>query len=163
MRLTRIVVPLAAALVFTSGCSVESGGSVGLTKDAQGHLLAVVVICRGYIDGLTLYRDDTSNSDAHSNDRERWASGSPIKSGATLDLSDPEPGWKVVTPLSVLNPGQEVRIYGWTHKSRWSADGPVFHVSDLARVDSDHILSALSDPNGLVPRADFRALACGGQ
>ncbi len=161
MRLIGVVALVSTALLLTSGCTVEVGGSVGLTKDAQGRLLAVVVVCHGYIDGLTMYRDDTENSDAHSNDRGRWMNESPIKRDTTLDLVGPGLGWKTVVPLAVLTPGQEVRIYGWTNKSRWSADGPAFQVSDLARLDSEHILSALSDPNELVPRAEFRALACG--
>ncbi len=156
-----------AALLLTSACTVETGGSVGLTRDAEGHLLAVVVVCQGYIDGLTLYRDDTSNPDSRSNDRGEWVSDSPIKTEASLDLSAPGPGWTSVKSLEPLDPAQEFRIYGWTHKNRWSAGGPTFRVSDIARLDRGHILVDPSTANekrtrdGLVPIAEFRALACG--
>ena len=167
MSLLRVVGPVVAALLLTSACTVESGGSVGLTKDAQGHLLAVVVMCRGYVDGLTVYRDDTANSDSHANDRGKWESESPIRSEATLNLSVPGVGWKSIVPFAPLAMSQEFRIYAWTKANKWSADGPTFRATDLGRLDGDHILFGPSEAkakqtdHGLIPRAQFRALACG--
>lgn len=166
MKFPRVLLYAVSPLFLATACTVESGGTVGLTEDAQGHLVAVVIMCRGYIDGMTLYRDDTSNSDDSANDRGKWEHIGAIKGAGTLDLTAPGDGWTAKVPLAPLRASQEVRLYGWTRSNKWSADGPTFHPSDLTRLDSKHILFAPSSANesktdhGLVPSDQFRALAC---
>jgi hypothetical protein len=167
MRRRALACTGAGALLFlTSACTADSGGSVGLTRDASGHLVAVIEMCRGYVDGLTLYRDDTNNGDSHKNDRGKWVSSKHIKSAATVDLSAPSNGWKAETSLVDLAPRQEVRLYGWSKSSKWSVDGPTFYPDALARLDSDHILfgpTAAQEKHtdhGLIPRNRFREFAC---
>jgi hypothetical protein len=140
---------------------------VGLTRDGQGRLIAVVAICKGYINGLTLYRDDTDDSDSHKNDRGSWESSSPIEASARLTLSDPESGWSATTPLVTLESGHRFTIYGWTDDSKWTAGGPSFRASDLKRLDQEHVLFAPSmardteTDHGLISADRFRSLACG--
>lgn len=114
MRFPRVWLYAVSPLLLTTACTVQSGGTVGLTKNAQGHLVAVVVMCRGYIDGMTLYRDDTSNSDDSANDRGKWEHSGAIKGEGTLDLAAPGDGWTTNIPLAPLSASQEVRLYGWT-------------------------------------------------
>ncbi len=165
MSLRRRVAGSALALalvVLLAGCSVEPGGVVGLTLDSGGQPVAVVSVCKGYIDGVTVWLEE----DGKERDLGSWRRETAIRDEAALSLKEPGTGWATARGLGSLPAGPQLHIYGWTAKNRWSAPGPAFTTSDLAalrpsevwyeRYDADKDESVMA----FVSRDQFRAEAC---
>lgn len=104
---------LAALVVATlSGCTVEFGTVLGLTKDETGRVQAVAAVCSGYIDSVAV-------TDA---ELERVLVGrdfdEKVQTAGAVYLTDgPETG--------ELTDGDELSVLiGATSDTRWQATGP---------------------------------------
>lgn len=154
-------------LLLTSACSPDAAGEVGLTIDGQGRLVALIAVCHGYLDGVSLYRSDTNNSDDASNDRGEWQHSGRIKFDARLTMEAPEESWTPTTRLRPLEADHRFTVYAWTKSSDWTAGGPGFRVSDLRRLDAYHVLMLRSSEeeeksvSPFAPVSRFHDLACG--
>ena len=164
MPSTRFTLParvaVAACLGFTlSGCTVEAGSVVGLSVSADGHLLAVVAVCKGYLDGVSVYSGEGSEV----RDDGRWQHTGRFSGNATLDLQVPDGVWTTKTALA-LDPARRQSIYGWTKDNRWSAVGPDFHASDLNKMRTGQVWIERVQGDGfittLVPMAKFHESVC---
>ncbi len=156
------VVASAAAMLGVAGCSVESGGVVGLTIDGSGQPVAVIAVCEGYIDGVSVWSDRQGTEV----DLGSWKRSEPVIDLSKLSLQTPGPEWTEERDLAELPASERVQIYGWTTKNRWSASGPGFTVEDLARLRADAVwFEEYDDGAGewvmtYVAEKDFRAAAC---
>lgn len=152
------------ALALT-GCTVEPGGVVGLSVDADGRTMAVVAVCDedAYLDGLALYADDAEDTE---DPLGQWVRSEAITRTAELVLARPGPQWTAEHSLALLPPSSRLKIYAWTSKNRWSADGPNFIAADLARLHPDQVWFERYDEssetfvNTFVNADDFSADAC---
>jgi hypothetical protein len=150
-----------AGLLVLGGCTVESGSRVGLSVDAEGRPVAVVAVCKGYLDGLTIYSGH--GSDEH--DDAKWQHIGRLQADATLTLEEPGDDWKVVRPME-LKPRQSYSIYGWTKANRWSAQGPDFNEADLRRLRAGQVWYESNDggfQNVFTSAAEFHTIACSDQ
>ena len=160
-RVAHCAVALAVAGALT-GCSVEVGGVVGLTVGPNGDLVAVVAVCDGYLDGLSVYQGGGSEERKLGS----WQRQEPIVEEAELSLAGPSSEWTTKQPLGRLPQVTELSVYGWTVKNRWSAVGPTFAAEDLAGLRSGEVWFEQYDQasdrnvNAFVPRSDFRREAC---
>jgi hypothetical protein len=109
-----------------SACNVEAGSQIGLSVTNDGHPLAVVAICKGYLDGVSVY----SGSGSKERDDGRWRHADRITSDTTLNLDQPAEGWSTEQPLT-LEGSRGYSVYGWTKANRWSATGLDFTRADL--------------------------------
>lgn len=115
-------------VIGATGCTVEAGGVVGLTATPDSAPVAVLAVCEGYIDGLTLYDVDAGDDAPTSGS---WRHQGRLAGQVSLDLERPGPEWVTEQVLQPLLPGKRYRLYGWTEKNRWSADGPHITAEDL--------------------------------
>ena len=109
-----------ALVALLAGCSVEPGGVVGLTLDPGGRPVAVVAVCKGYINGVTVWLEE----DGKERDLGSWRRETASLDEAVLSIREPGTGWVTARGLGSLPVGPQLHIYGWTEKNRWSAPGP---------------------------------------
>jgi hypothetical protein len=136
MGRTRRFGAAAAACVLLSlgltGCTVEPGGSLGLTVDAAGQPVIVVQMCKGYLDGATLY-EDVDNPDDN-DDNGSWKVEPRVTGFSQFSLAKGGDGWKLEQPLKPLAAKAKYSIYGWTEDNRWSADQLPVTLDEIAKL-----------------------------
>ncbi len=144
-----------------AGCTVAPGGVVGLTIDG-GQPVAVIAVCEGYIDGVSVWADRQGKEV----DLGSWKRIEPVTDFGRLSLQAPGPEWTEERDLGTLPASERVHIYGWTTKNRWSARGLGFTGEDLARLRADAVWFEEYDDGAdewvktHASEKDFRAAAC---
>ncbi|GAA0950677.1 hypothetical protein GCM10009554_51000 [Kribbella koreensis] len=127
---------MAAACVMLSlgltGCTVEDGGALGLTVDAAGKPVIVVQMCKGYLDGATLYEDVENPGDDDHNGR--WTVEPRVTGFSQFSLADGGNGWKLEGSLKPLAAQVKYVIYGWTEDNRWMALHLPVTLDEIARL-----------------------------
>ncbi|WP_369034125.1 hypothetical protein [Streptomyces adonidis] len=146
-----------AALTTTSGCTVPIDAVAGISVNADGDLLGVMMVCGHQIDGATLYVAD-SDSEA---DVGSWTAARPLKAGlATWPLDAPAAGWTATTSLKPLTARTTYTLYGWTEDNSWSSTSVSFTLTDLDRLTPGTVRYEGEESAVTVPVAEFKARAC---
>ncbi|TQS46861.1 hypothetical protein [Cryptosporangium phraense] len=127
---------LVSLLATLSGCSVPQGGFTGVSVDASGQPVAVIAVCKGWIDGVVLYRDDGEKLITLGN----WDSDQRIRRYAAVSLIAPPTGWTADHPLDVLQPNTVYSIFGGTDSSKWSTLSVDFTVEELRDISPGEVL-----------------------
>lgn len=133
----RHVAGLGATVALLSGCTVPVVGMAGVGLDANGELVGYLSVCEDHIDGATLYLD--SSNPERSVDAGIWEALAPVTRSARWSMTDPSDGWTALTRLTVLQPGREYTLYGWTNDNSAATTSVTFtleEVQDLARAAS---------------------------
>jgi hypothetical protein len=141
-----------AAAIALTGCTVKEGAVVAVGVDATGARIGVMLVCRGHIDGATVYRG--------SKDYGKWTAVGGAPAVSTWRFASGGDGW-TVTKVADLTPGVEYTIYGWTKNNSWSAGGLAFTVSQLTQLRPGQVL--YFGPGGkdtVAGLADFTAHGC---
>lgn len=155
-----MVVAAGASPLLLGGCTVEVGGAVGPTLTEAGEVAAVLVACEGYLDGVTVYRDDDPDGPSVG----EWDAETRITDTATIPLTA-APLETAVNQLG-LEDGAAYLIYGWTEDNRWSARHEQFTAADVQALRVDEVWFSTwdaeteTDGGAYVPAADFRDIAC---
>ena len=155
-----LLLTVGSASLVLSGCTVETGGRVGLTLTPGGEVAAVLVACTGYPDGVTVYQRQGARE---SSVVEREAA-ERITDSATIALS--KGPLEAATEQLALTPGARGTIYGWSEDNRWSASHVDFTSEDIRALRQDEVwfTSWVSDDEPdvgvFVPIADFPTVAC---
>lgn len=112
------------------GCTVTSHGLVGISRNGDGSLSAVVQMCDGHVDSVVVYA----------------GSGGPSSETVEqVDFPGPVMGFDAV-PLSQnfesdTSEFTQLRIFAGSADNTSSADGPTFAASELRAIQGDKILS----------------------
>ncbi|MFF3375107.1 hypothetical protein ACFYXF_19420 [Streptomyces sp. NPDC002680] len=155
----RLVGALAAcaALTTTSGCTVPIDAVAGISVNADGDLLGVMMVCGHHIDGATLYAAD-SDSEA---DLGSWSAARPLKAGlATWSLDAPATGWTATTSLKPLTAKTTYTLYGWTEDNSWSSSSVSFTTADRDGLTPGTVRYEGDESAVTVPVAEFKARVC---
>lgn len=169
MRRRRNVLAAAcvAALATVSGCTVPIAGAMGVTVDADGRPMGLLMVCHDHIDGATLYTDSEPDNpdDSRSVEVGRWSSDESVKGFATWPLDTAGDGWSVDKSLQPLRKNREYHLYGWTRDSSWSTGNVNFTPADLAALTSGRVRywSGEGEDYETGSVEDFRADACQGR
>ncbi|MFF1293776.1 MULTISPECIES: hypothetical protein [unclassified Streptomyces] len=169
MRRGRIVLAAAgvAALAAVSGCTVPIAGATGITVDADGRPMGVLMVCHDHIDGATLYTDSKPADPDESRSVEvgRWSGDASVKGFATWPLDTAGDGWSVEKPLQALKKDRSYHLYGWTRDSSWSTGDVTFTPADLATLTPGRVRywSGEGDDYETGSVEDFRSRACQGR
>lgn len=120
------------------GCeTVVFDGVTGISVDARGAPVAVLAICEGEIDALTLYTDSADKSITVG----EWDRGEPITGSATVPLAAPDNTWSVSKPMGVIRPGVAYALFGGTHDNRWATAHVAFSAERLAKLRPSQVLT----------------------
>ncbi len=155
-----MVLAVGTSPLLLGGCTVEIGGAVGLTVTDAGEVAAVLVACEGYLDGVTVYRDDDPDGPGVG----EWDATSRVTDTATIPLTE-APLEAAVEQLGLAD-GALYLIYGWTEDNRWSASHEQFKAADVQALRVDEVwfstwnAETKIDGGAFVPAADFRGVAC---
>jgi hypothetical protein len=147
---------VAGCLAAVSGCTVPTGGVIGVTVDAEGKAVVVVQMCEGHIDGATMHRDDETFG--------RWEVSSPVTGFSQFDLETGGNGWAVADELVGRDSELRYTIYGWSNDNNWSATSVEFSNRDLAEQKPGSVL--VLEPETNLTRSesleDFKTKTCEG-
>jgi hypothetical protein len=154
MRSAAIAVPIIAATAGLTGCSVTPGAVAGLTKDVAGNTMAIVTVCRGCLDWLTIYSGEDGRDDGS------WQHNGQLTGSAQFLLSAPGAEWMVVAPLRPFEAGREYSLHGWTDADEWAATGPSFTTKTLAALEPGHVVIQGEEGATELSMQDFAAVAC---
>ena len=155
-----LVMAVSASPLLLAGCTVETGGAVGLTVTGAGEVAAVLVVCQGYLDGVTVYRDDDSDGPSVG----EWDAETRITDTATIPLTE-APLDSALEQLGIEDRAAYL-IYGWTEDNRWSANHERFTAADVLALRVDEVWFSTWDAETetaggvYVPVADFREVVC---
>jgi hypothetical protein len=151
------------ALVLT-GCTVPSGGVVGVTVDAQGNPVIVVQMCEGHIDGATMYKPDPDPDRMPPQDEimGRWEVAAPVTGFSQFQLDTGGNGWAVVDTLVGRDPRTPYTIYGWSNDNSWSASHLSFSDRELDDLQPGTVLvpETEGDANKTESLADLKTKSC---
>lgn len=153
-----LVVTVGASSLWLGGCTVEIGGTVGLTMTGAGEVAAVLVACQGYLDGVTVYQDEDGPNVGE------WEAKTRITDVATIVLT--EGPAEAATDQLGLDPGATNLIYGWTKDNRWSAGHEAFTAADVRALRVNEVWFTAWDRHDetyesvYVPIEDFPDIAC---
>jgi hypothetical protein len=140
------------------------GSMVGVTVDTSGSPVAVIMVCRGHLDGIDF------NWEAAEEGRTvgSWRAQKPLqpREFVTLPLlaRTTIPGWMTVqTPPSSLPNLPGWGVAGWTTDRTWAAQ-TLFQRSDLRHLSPDTVrwgyLDSSGGWSGTTSVSDFREHAC---
>ena len=116
LRALPSVVCTAGIAVALSGCTVPSGGVLGFERLADGTVSAVVQMCKGGVDGVTIYVSDSDVLGEWEFDEHVTDEGS-VPLGAGVEAS--------------IDPAKEYSSYAWSDDNSWSAHGPGLTQADI--------------------------------
>jgi hypothetical protein len=138
--------------IALAGCTVRQGAVVAIGADANGARIGVLLVCRGHIDGVTVYRGSKNYA--------KWTAVGGAPAVSTWNLETGGDGW-VVTQVPQLATDADYTIYGWTKNNAWSAGGLDFTVSQLNQLRPGEVLYyGPSGKDAIAPLADFTAHGC---
>jgi len=149
------------AVETLTGCTVESGAVAGVGVDADGNSVGYLQVCVGdaHIDGATVYTDGANDN------LGSWQSSTPVDDFTSWSMTEPDGGWRTLTPLATLK-DKQYALYGWTKDDTWSAVDVTFRADDLARLEPGQVLyskydgSVGSESGAVVDVQQFRDTAC---
>ncbi|WP_232838519.1 hypothetical protein [Streptomyces geranii] len=148
-----------AALATTSGCGVPVDAVAGISVDAEGRLLGVIMVCGHHIDGASLYipRDEPDKNVTVGH----WTAEHPLKPGLTTwPLNTPAAGWTATKYPNSLTARTTYTLYGWTKDNSWSASSISFTTADRDRLTPDMVRYQDYESTVTVPVAEFKTKAC---
>ncbi len=143
-----------------AACSPATEGAVGITRGADGRLVAVVESCSKPIDSLVISRVDTPGYVG------QWSPVSAASGRAEVSLQGASPGWRTVVPPAEFEPTQTYKmVAGATSADTTYRTRPLFfRGDDLAGVSPGLVLvgapGSEDDPQRLVAVGEFAGAAC---
>ncbi|MGN6246233.1 MAG: hypothetical protein ACTHQ3_21500 [Motilibacteraceae bacterium] len=160
---TVLLAGVVGALAVVTACTVEEGAVAGIGVDAQGRPVGYLQVCRGHVDGATVYRDDGDERALGS-----WTAAAPVTGSAVWSLTDPQPGSadRPERPLEPLETDVTYALYGWTRDNSRSAQSVSFTPAQLAALRPGQVRYAPTDRGDggekVVSLAEFHRSACAG-
>jgi len=117
---------VAAVDLGLSGCTVEQTGVIALTRNATGTVVADIHMCRGHVDGVTVYTYTSTGASDGSDTQEVGTWDLPVPTTASAQLA--------LTGLDDALPADtaEADIYAWSTDNSSQADGAPFTSQELA-------------------------------
>jgi hypothetical protein len=144
-----------------SSCTVVPGGAIGLTVDASGQLVAVVQMCKGHIDGATVYV--SANAPDNEQTLGKWQVDPAVTGFSQFSFAKGGSGWQVDQAFTPRDVPTVYAIYGWSKDNSWSANHLDFSNADLSKLQPDEILyPAFNGTEGLITGSveDFKTAVC---
>jgi hypothetical protein len=135
----------ALLLLTLSGCTVPEVGDLAYGRDEAGNLLAVVQMCKGAVDNLTVYNS------AHGYDQV-WSFSTPVTDFGTVAMTGLN---------SDLPSGAAYSAFAGSHDNTAQARGPDFHIVNLKSILPGQVfaLKHANDSKGTVMTVDqFREM-----
>lgn len=120
----------AALLVGLTSCGVPGGGATGVGVDAQGQPVIYIQMCKGHIDGATLYRSD--DDPAKEQILGRWDVSPAVDGFTQFSLTAPANGWRATQQLAPRDPATEYTIFGGSNDNTFAAMHLSFTQNSLA-------------------------------
>jgi hypothetical protein len=158
-RLVAGVVGGLGLIVGLAGCGVPAGGALGLTLGADGEPALVVQMCKGHIDGATVY---ISNDDPEKEQTlAKWQVDPALTGFSQFSIAKGGNGWRVDQPFTPLDKPATYTIYGWSDDNSWSAAHLDFSEADLSKLQPGQVLhSAGTDLLTTGSVDDFKSEVC---
>lgn len=156
-------------LCVLCGCSPIIDGRTGLTRDANGQLIALAQACHGKFDRAELFQEDDPNSTSNPTPLARWERKAATSEELAWRLDEREPkDWTTTQPLttSTLERGHTYVLDAWGETQKWSANELRFTLADLDVLSADKVLIAHTEPKTgetapqMIPRRDFDSSSC---
>jgi hypothetical protein len=144
---------VALLCAMATGCSPSTAGRAAVGFNERGELVGYLQICKGHIDGATLYRTENDK-------RGQWQSAEPVTAFASWSLVSPDGGWTAQQPYVAPAGDAEYTLYGWTNDNSWSASALTFRLSDMVGLKPGEVLYRKEDKLVPITQADFRRDAC---
>ncbi len=158
-----LITVLCLGLIFVvAGCynATEIAGVNGVTVDAQNRPVLLVVVCRGYIDGVNVYGAHQGDDKTKQQPIGRWESA--LKAAGQQRelpvLSPSPPGWTVIKAPPMLREGVSYAAIGFTNDTKWEARQLNFTLAQLAGLSPGQVLYE----NQVTSREHFNEEACRG-
>ncbi|WP_406264241.1 hypothetical protein OH779_14000 [Actinacidiphila glaucinigra] len=120
----------AAGLGLLSGCGAAITGVMGITVAEDGKPLAVMLVCEGRIESVTLH--DADRGPSRKSRLAAWNRGRPATGFSVWSLESGGRGWSVGKPMPPLEPGRTHTLYGWTDDPASATSGVDFTAGQLA-------------------------------
>ncbi|WP_351235328.1 hypothetical protein [Streptomyces sp. NPDC002133] len=159
-----------AVLALLPGCSPPRAGASGIAVAEDGKPLGVMVVCRGHIDGATLYtdaEDDRSSDGDRTETVGQWTREEPLTGFVTWRLDIGGERWLVDEPMAPLEPHRSYHLYGWAHGGAWSAAHIDFTLAHLADLEPGQVRYFMGKGDGVDQEGyktasfdDFRTDSC---
>ena len=162
-RLAKVGATVLAAASLLSACAPPQGSVVGISVDRSGHPVAVVSVCSGHLDGVSLYFTPAEETVLEGT----WRATAPLLPGqvARVPLIGPaRPGWVIVKrpPDELVYPMYAVR--GGTDDKSWATAWADFSPYELAGLRPGLVRWRPGDdidaPDRLTPVVTFNREAC---
>src|SRR5690349_6264524 len=100
-----------SALVLTiSGCGPDLSGMTGISVDATGNPVAVLILCEGAVDGINVYTHDGTKT----HDVGSWKTVTPVRGEQSVNLVSPAASWQPSMTMQALREGVEYTVFGST-------------------------------------------------
>lgn len=129
---SRLIFTCVAVVVLLTGCSVPSTGIPGIARGEDGGLSAVVSMCDGHVDGVTIYFNPDEDS-GESTTVGDWEYASPVTQAGSVVLSP--------DPQSLMRQSVDYSVYSWSRDNTSSAYGMQFTLTDLTDLAPGEVLS----------------------
>jgi hypothetical protein len=152
-----------AVASLLSACAPPTGSVVGISVDQSGRPVAVVSVCSGHLDGVSLYFTPAEETVLEGT----WRATAPLLPGhvARVPLIGPaRPGWEIVKPPpeALVYPMYAVR--GGTDDKSWSTAWAHFSPFELTGLRPGLVRWRPGDdieaPDQVTPVATFNRDAC---
>jgi hypothetical protein len=130
MRLGWGVLGLAGLLLGLAGCTVPDGGATGVGVDAQGRPVIYIQMCKGHIDGATLYRSD--DDPAKEQTLGQWEVSPAVDGFSQFILRAPTNGWRATRQLAQRDPATEYTMFGGSKDNSFASTHLDFSQNSLA-------------------------------
>lgn len=116
-----------------AGCSPEFGAVSGLSVDASGRPIGLLLTCsRDARLDVALLQDYTVT--ATPSTVGEWTAKTALTGTGSVNLSEPGPGWSTKTQLGTLVDGRRYVISWLSTSNRWASEAVSFTVADLAKI-----------------------------
>ncbi|MFI8186413.1 hypothetical protein OG539_14705 [Actinacidiphila glaucinigra] len=157
----------AAGLGLLSGCGAATTGVMGISVTEDGKPLAVMLVCDGRVESVTLH--DADRGPSRKNRLAAWSRGRPATGFSVWSLESGGRGWSVEKTMAPLEPGRTYTLYGWTGDPASTTSGVDFTAAQLAGLrpgqvrwfKGEEMPGTDRDGFATVGVAEFRADACG--
>ncbi|MCS5719868.1 hypothetical protein N1027_17195 [Herbiconiux sp. CPCC 205763] len=156
-RRLRILFVAGAVAVLLTGCSPVQQGQIGITRDAQGGIVALFETCSESIDLVVIAGKAVLRGDPDV-DLHRWDFDGPVAPLPFLDDFGLDPDTRYVLDASAIDPG-----WGWSANERKNLGSVWFDAQDLDLLNPDTVLFGDPEHHGatLVTTPErFRSIAC---
>jgi hypothetical protein len=130
MRLGWSLLGLTGLLLSMTGCTVPDGGATGIGVDAQGDPVIYIQMCKGHIDGATLYHSD--DDPAKEQTLGQWDVSPAVDGFTQFSLTAPTNGWRATQQLAPRDPATEYTIYGGSNDNTFASTHLTFTQNSLA-------------------------------